>query len=102
LHFFAGGGYIHQKGAIDMAVTRLLKTSLVRELTILAAAVVALTGAPETVLADQSLCDSMCGSAYEQYVAMCEQYFKGDPTGYEYCLNAADEQFTICEEDCFV
>jgi len=64
LTFRGGEGYIRQKGETEKAMMRLLKPSFVGELTILAAALVALTGTPERALA-QDPCFDMCGAEYE-------------------------------------
>jgi hypothetical protein len=79
-----------------MVITRFLKASTIKELTILAAVVLALTGMPEKALADA--CTDACGAEYEQWVYQCNVYL-GTP-GYEYCLDAADQEYDYCISQC--
>jgi hypothetical protein len=100
LDISVGEEHIHHKGGVETAMMRLLKASLVGELTVLAAVLVALTGTPEKVLA-QDECFDQCGTEYEDWITSCEALYKaGDYTGYVYCLEAADTQYSYCEEGC--
>jgi hypothetical protein len=82
-------------------MTRLLKASVIRELTILAAAVVALTVTPEKVLG-QDDCFAMCSANFQSWLAACKSELPGNPTGYAYCVAAAAENYQICSEGCEV
>jgi len=84
-----------------MTITRFLRTSVVGEMTMLAAAAIFLAGLPERAYPQEN-CYIDCGQGYEDYETMCEALYRaGDYYGYALCLEAADENYNICLEGCF-
>ena len=77
---------------------KFLKQQFVKELAILPVAMIALLGTPENAHADA--CTDACGTQYEQWVSMCEEYYQGNPAGEEWCLEATDEQYNYCISQC--
>jgi hypothetical protein len=79
---------------------RSFKASILGELPLLAAAALALTVAPEKMIA-QSSCQTYCSNMYEEFVSSC--YTSCGSSNYaclEDCLDQADVAYEECMFDC--